>query len=95
MKFDSRDIERVAKGRVNDRENKTINTVNVGVMVGTIVGWVCRMFYPNANLLSWGIITIAGIVFVYYWLYQLPKKQKVYTSQLWAEYQKELKEVKK
>lgn len=90
MNFNFRDIEAVAKRRVNDRENKTINTVNIGVMVGLMVGWVCRMLaLTNANMIGWVIISLSVIAFAYYWFYQLPKKQKVYVNQLWTEYQKE------
>lgn len=90
MNFNSRDIEAVAKGRVNDRESKTSNTWNIGAMIGLIVGWVLRMLgYPNSNMWGWGIMTLAILAFAYYWFYLLPKKQKVYANQLWVEYKKE------
>lgn len=88
MNFTKRDIERVANGRVNDKESKASNIWNMGAVAGLVLGWIVLTF-TGSKVVGVGISTVSVIAFAYYWFNVIPKKQKPYASQLWAEYQKE------
>ncbi len=82
----SRDLEALAKARVNRKESKVLNTLAIVVGVGAIIGVIaCRY----NGVLGWGLAIIGMLPMIYYGVYLLPKKQKAYANELWSEYQKD------
>lgn len=92
MKFDSKDIEAVAKSRISRAEGNKMTYWMVGCVVAIVFGaFVIQRGFVG---IGW-ILSIAGLIaFLVYWT-TLSKKQNVYKRELLEEWEKKQEQEKK
>jgi len=80
-----KDIEALAKSRVNRKESKRTNYYILGVLAAFIIGVFCFRVQQYGLWLGYGVMVAAVIVFVVY-MQGISKKQRIAISKLKREW---------
>lgn len=91
MKFDSKDIEAVAKSRISRAEGNKTTYWMVGSVATIMVGALVVRYSVGAG---W-ILSVAGLIAFVVYMNILSKKQNVYKRELLEEWEKEQGQEKK
>ena len=91
MKLDARDVEAIAKSRVNRAEGNRGTYWIIGAMIGVVAGFFVGLSdMSNANVIGL-VLCIAGFVAFLWYMYGLNKKQNVAKAKLLKEWKQEPK----
>ncbi len=88
--LNQKDVEAVAKSRINREEGSKPTVFVVLAMVFVIAGIFVAQQIADSQWIGWGISAVGAVIFILYWR-SLSKKQNYYKSVLlseWAEEQR-------
>lgn len=89
MRLTQKDVEAIARSRIQRAEGKRGWTWIIGAVVAVLLGYVVlQSDITNANMIGLVICALGFVVFVWY-LYNLTKKQNAYKEKLVGEWRKE------
>ncbi len=87
MKLDRKDVEAVAKSRINRAEGNKPSYYTVVLMLAMVSG----MYMTGINALVGWLIVVAGVACFFWYISRVSKRQNIAKIQLLREWEKENK----